>query len=145
MYSAILLTWGEMLWRYQWNLFALVCSLRPLSTCWIFCLADLSIEVRGMLISPTMTVFLWTSPFISIKIRCWCTKMPLISEYWLFILLFFQIHLLGQIVFWWVYRIFYVHYHVICKQWQFGFLLSNLDDFYVFFFSDCCGRNSNTI
>ena len=28
------------------------------------------------------------------------------------------------------YRVFYVHYHVICKQWQFCFLLSSLDAFY---------------
>ena len=38
-----------------------------------------------------------------------------------------------------VYRIFYIHYHVICKQWQFCFLLSNLDAFSFFFLSDCCG------
>ena len=59
--------------------------------------------------------------------------MPLISEYWLCIQLFCQIHLLGQVVFWIVvYRIFHVHYHVICKQWQFHFLLSNLDAFFPF-------------
>ena len=44
-----------------------------------------------------------------------------------------------------VYKIFHVHYHVICKQWQFCFLLSNLDAFYLFFLSDCCGRTSNTM
>ena len=37
------------------------------------------------------------------------------------------------------YRVFYVQYHVICKQCQFYFLLSNLDAFYFFFLSDCCG------
>ena len=43
-----------------------------------------------------------------------------------------------SIVFYGVYRIFCVHYHVICKQWHFCFLLSNLDAFYFFFLSDCC-------
>ena len=38
-----------------------------------------------------------------------------------------------------VYRIFYVHCHVICKQWQFCFLLYSLDTSYFFFLSDCCG------
>ena len=39
-----------------------------------------------------------------------------------------------------VYRIFYVHYHVICKQWQFCFLLYNLDAYYFFFLSDCLAK-----
>ena len=39
--------------------------------------------------------------FLFLIFHCWCTKMPLISEYWLCILLFCQIHLLGQVVFWW--------------------------------------------
>ena len=38
----------------------------------------------------------------------------------------FQTHLLGRVVFSGVYRVFYVHYHIIYKQWQFYFLLSNL-------------------
>jgi len=31
--------------------------------------------------------------------------------------------------------------HVICKQWEFDFFFSNLDSFYFFFCSDCCGQN----
>ena len=31
--------------------------------------------------------------------------------------------------------------HVICKQWEFYFFFSNLDSFYFFFCSDCCGQN----
>ena len=34
-------------------------------------------------------------------ISCWCTKVPLISEYWLGIPLFCQIHLIDQVDFWW--------------------------------------------
>jgi len=30
---------------------------------------------------------------------------------------------------------------VICKQWEFYFFFSNLDSFYLFFCSDCCGQN----
>ena len=69
--------------------------------------------------------------------HCWYTKMPSISEYWLCILLFCQDSLLRlSIFFGGVYRVFYVYYHVICKQWQFYFLLSNLDAIYFFFLSD---------
>ena len=63
-YSAAL---GEMLWRYQLNPFDLECCLRPVSLL-IFCLKDLSIEVNGVLKSLTMTVFLWISSFLFIKI-----------------------------------------------------------------------------
>ena len=37
-----------------------------------------------------------------------------------------------------VYRVFFIYCHVICKQWQFYFLLSNLDSFSFFFLSDHC-------
>ena len=32
-----------------------------------------------------------------------------------------------------LYRIFYIHLHIICKQWQFYFFLLNLGAFYFFF------------
>ena len=38
-----------------------------------------------------------------------------------------------------IFRVFYVEDHVICKQWVFCFFFSNVDSFYFFFFSDCCG------
>ena len=41
------------------------------------------------------------SQFLFLIFLCWYTKMPFISEYWLCILLFCQIHLLGRVVFWW--------------------------------------------
>ena len=34
---------------------------------------------------------------------------------------------------------FYVQYHDICKQEKFNFFLANLDAFYFFVLSDCCG------
>ena len=58
--------------------------------------------------------------FLFLMFHCWYTKMPSISEYWFCITLFCQIHLLGRGVFGGVYRIFFVHYHVIGKQWQFA-------------------------
>ena len=80
-----------------------------------------------------------SSWFLFLQFCCWYTGMPLTSEYWIYIQLFCQIHLLGQVVFGGVYTIFHVHYHVIFNQWQFHILLSNLDAFYFFFLSDCCG------
>ena len=67
-----------------------------------------------------MGFFSW---FLFLIFHSWYSNMPLISEYWLCIQLFCQIYLLGRVVFGGVYRIFLVHYHVICKQWQFHFLL----------------------
>ena len=43
-----------------------------------------------------MGLFSW---FLILQFHCWCTGMPFISEYWLCIQLFCQIHLLGQGVF----------------------------------------------
>ena len=40
-----------------------------------------------------------------------------------------------------VYRVFYVFYHVICKQGQIYFFLSSLDVFYFFCLFDHCGQN----
>ena len=77
--------------------------------------------------------------------HCRCTNLPLISEYWLCILLFCQICLLSQLDFGGVWRVFYVHHHVICKQWQFCFLLSNLDAFYFFSCLIAVARTSNTM
>ena len=42
-------------------------------------------------------------------------------------------------------RDFYVEDNVICKQWEFYFFFSNLDSFYLFFCSDCCGQNFQTM
>ena len=39
--------------------------------------------------------------FFKIIFNCWYTGMPLISVYWLCIQLFWQIHLLSRVVFWW--------------------------------------------
>ena len=96
------------------------------------------------LLPPWLNLFLGTlfflllyqmgffSLFLFLQFCCWYTGMPLISEYWLCIQLFCQIQLLRRVRFGGVYRVFYVHYHVICKQWQFYFLLSNLDAFIAF-------------
>ena len=43
---------------------------------------------------------MWFSTFLVSLSDYWCIQMPLISEYWLCILLLCQIHLLGQVVFW---------------------------------------------
>ena len=61
--------------------------------------------------------------------------------YWIYyfcILQIYQIHQCVLAVSCGIFRIFCVYYHVICKQGQFYFLLSNLDPVYFFFLSDCC-------
>ena len=75
-----------------------------------------------------MGFFSW---FLFVIFLCWYTKVRLISEHWLHIPLLCQIHILHWVAFSGVYRVFYVHYHVICKQWQFYLLLYNLDAFYI--------------
>ena len=61
-----------------------------------------------------MGIFSW---FLLLIFHCWCTKMILISEYWLCIPLFCQIHLLGWAVFFVEsYRVFDIHSRVICEQ-----------------------------
>ena len=55
------------------------------------------------------------------------------------------LNLLGQIVSLGVGvepRVFSIEDHVICGQRQFYFFLSNLDAFYFFFLSNCCGWDS---
>ena len=49
------LLWVEMLWKYQLNPSGLVFQLRPLSLL-VFCPEHISIDVCGVLKSPTMTV-----------------------------------------------------------------------------------------
>ena len=84
------------------------------------------------------------SHFLFLIFHC-CTKVPLISEYWPCYLLLCWIHLLSQVVFFGgVYRVFFVHYYVICKQWQFYFLLSNLDAF-ISSFLIAVAKTSNTM
>ena len=59
------------------------------------------------LLSPWLGLFLglfatangFFSWFLFLQFRCWYTRMPLISEYWLCIPPFCQTHLLGQVVF----------------------------------------------
>ena len=43
-------------------------------------------------------IFFW---FVFLIFHYWCSKLPLISEYWLCISLVCQIYLLGQVVFSW--------------------------------------------
>ena len=87
------------------------------------------------LVAISSGIFSW---FLFLIFHC-CTKIPLISGYWLGIPLFNQIHLLEPVFFGGVYRVFHVHYHVICKQWQFYLLFSNLHAFYFLFLCHCCG------
>ena len=62
----------------------------------------------------------------------------------LLINLLFYLFIVYQIR-WWIsqfsdtFGIFCVQYHVIFKEWQFFFYLSNLGSFYFFFFHDCHG------
>ena len=77
--------------------------------------------------------------FLFFSICGWCTGMPLISEYWLCIPLFCQIHILGWVVFlvestgFSMYTM-YTWLYVMCKQWHFCFLLSHFNAFYFFLF-----------
>ena len=64
--------------RYQLSPSDQVCHLTTVSLL-IFCLEDLSIEVNYMLKSPTMTVLLSVSPFLSIKIYLTCLDAPMLG------------------------------------------------------------------
>ena len=47
----------------------------------IFCLEDLSIDVSGVLNSPTMIVFLSVSPFMSVSICCRYLCASILGDY----------------------------------------------------------------
>ena len=49
----------------------------------VFCLEDLSINVSGVLKSPTMTVFPSISPFMSVSICCMYLGVPIFGAYML--------------------------------------------------------------
>ena len=49
----------------------------------VFCLEDLSIDVRGVLRSPTMIVFSSISPFMSVHICCMYLGAPVFGAYML--------------------------------------------------------------
>lgn len=44
-----------------------MCHLRLIFPDWLFCLDDLSVAVHGVIRSPGITVFLWVSPFRSVR------------------------------------------------------------------------------
>ena len=60
-----------------------------------------SFIARYFIFPVAMSNWIFFSWFLFLMFHCWCTRMPLISEYWLRIQLFFQIHSLGKVVFWW--------------------------------------------
>ena len=92
------------------------------------------------LVAISNEIFSW---FLFLIFHCWCTKMPLISEYWLCILLFCQIHLWG-----WGWVVFLVgsirfsmyiimsstNSDILLPPFQFRWLL-------FLFLSDCCGKD----
>ena len=47
----------------------------------VFCLEVLSIDVRGILRSPTMIVFSSISPFMSVNICCMYLGVPILGGY----------------------------------------------------------------
>ena len=53
----------------------------------VFCLEDLSIDVRGVLRSPTMIVFSSMSPFMSVNICCMYLGAPIFGAYMLTIVI----------------------------------------------------------
>ena len=78
----ILLLWGEMLLRLSIKTILSSVSFKAAVSLLIFCQEVLSIEVKGVLKSPTMTVFLSISPFMSFMsivlhistLPCWVRK-----------------------------------------------------------------------
>ena len=53
----------------------------------VFCLEDLSIDVSGVLKSPTMIVFPSISPFMSVSICCRYLGAPILGAYILMIVI----------------------------------------------------------
>ena len=53
----------------------------------VFCLEELSIDVRGVFRSPTMIVFSSISPFMSVNICCMYLSAPVFGAYMLMIVI----------------------------------------------------------
>ena len=53
----------------------------------IFCLEDLSIDVNGVLLSPTIILFPSISPFMSVSICCRYLGAPILGAYILMIVI----------------------------------------------------------
>ena len=62
------LFWGEISYRYQLCLTVSIVSFKGCISLLIFCLVDLSIDVSGVLKSPTIIVLLLISPFILVSV-----------------------------------------------------------------------------
>ena len=82
--------------------------------------------------------------FLVLIFHCWCIKMLFVSEYWSEPCCLPN-SLIGSSVLGCSLYYFYVHYHIIYKQWQFYFLLSNLDAFCFFFCLTSVARTSNAM
>ena len=67
---------------------ALMCYLRTVFTLLIFCLHDLSIDVNGVLTSPTIIVLLSISPFMPINICLIYLGAPMLGAYIFIIVIF---------------------------------------------------------
>ena len=74
------LFWGEMFCRYQLGLTGLFYHLKFVFLL-IFCLVDLSIDVSGVLKSPSIIVLLLISPFILVSICLTYYSAPMLGAY----------------------------------------------------------------
>jgi len=69
-----------MSWKYQWSLTFLFCHLVSLLP-YLFCLEDMSIDMSGVLKSPTNIAFPSNSPFISVSICCLSLGASILGAY----------------------------------------------------------------
>ena len=83
MYSGLRVFWG----RGICNILTIsiksnssVVTFRISVTLLIFCLEDISIDVSGVLMSPTMMIFPLISPFMSVDICCRYLGAPVLGD-----------------------------------------------------------------
>ena len=80
-FSRLYITSPGLMYFISGNLSGLMCHLRPVFLHCFFCLDDLSIEIRGVLKSLTITVLLSISPFMFVNICFMYLGAPMSGAY----------------------------------------------------------------
>ena len=96
----------------------------------IFCLVDLSIDVSGVLKSPTITVVPSISPFTSVSLCCMYLGAPILGAYMLTIVLIFFLN-----------RSFYICYYLLKVSGCFSIRGLYIDDYNILFLNGSFNHN----
>ena len=102
-------------WKYQWSLTFLLCqSIRISVALLIFCLENLSIDVSGVLKSPTIIVFPSVSLFMSVSLCCICVLGAYIDNC--------NILFLKELFYHYMLSFFFFLYGLCCIDWLIDWL-----------------------